>query len=564
MTYPEQITNPPQTNAPDILNENLYALGASAIFAKRFIATSGLTWAYYGGLYNGNTIADGTVTLTDNATNYVVVLRSTGVVSVSTSTAHSTNSLYARLYKLTTVSGVVTVVVDERWEANGLMLAPTSSGGSILKARSAFCDSVYGNDSTGTLNDLSKPFLTIDAALDAAGNSNVGIFLSRGRFAPVTADQVVGTPSTVNPSSKLGSNISFIGSGAPNYDSDTAPTTLDANSGTVIDGVLTWHSTRHNIALENLGIDSGSAVCTARYSGSNSVEGVGTFNIGQVGSLAQCKGMRLRNVVVLLKSTATGHCVATENTIYPVLENVSAFGGTHCFAIKSIGGRYSNLAARGSSSTGFIVKESNTNNDTAPCHDNVMTNLLADGTSIALSLETASTRAMERLCIEGLVARNIGTYELRTLTTCSSGTPGLVQNVRVDNFITDNGAIRTSLASLDKNSIFVNSFALDGVITLTDAATIAVDARLGDCFRVTLGGNRTLGNPTNMIGGKVYNFRIIQDGTGSRTLAYGSKYKFAGGTAPVLSTAASSKDFMSCEYDATDDTLYCSMLKAFA
>lgn len=102
------------------------------------------------------------------------------------------------------------------------------------------------------------------------------------------------------------------------------------------------------------------------------------------------------------------------------------------------------------------------------------------------------------------------------------------------------------------------------VQSLTDGATISVDASLANNFRVTLGGNRTLANPTNLIDGQVLNFRIFQDGTGSRTLSYGTKYKFPGGTAPVLSTAASAKDFMSCQYDSTDDTLFCVLNKAFA
>ena len=35
---------------------------------------------------------------------------------------------------------------------------------------------------------------------------------------------------------------------------------------------------------------------------------------------------------------------------------------------------------------------------------------------------------------------------------------------------------------------------------------------------------------------------ITQDGTGSRTLAYGSNWKFPGGTAPTLTTAANAVD----------------------
>lgn len=80
-------------------------------------------------------------------------------------------------------------------------------------------------------------------------------------------------------------------------------------------------------------------------------------------------------------------------------------------------------------------------------------------------------------------------------------------------------------------------------VALTDAATVAVDMAAGFNFTVTLGGNRTLGNPTNVKGQSGY-IAITQDGTGSRTLAYGSNWEFANGTAPVLSTAAGAKDVL--------------------
>ena len=81
-------------------------------------------------------------------------------------------------------------------------------------------------------------------------------------------------------------------------------------------------------------------------------------------------------------------------------------------------------------------------------------------------------------------------------------------------------------------------------VTLTDAATVAVDMSTGINFTVTLGGNRTLGNPTNPKVGQSGYIRIAQDATGSRTLAYGSNWKFPGGVAPVLTTTASRVDFL--------------------
>ena len=80
------------------------------------------------------------------------------------------------------------------------------------------------------------------------------------------------------------------------------------------------------------------------------------------------------------------------------------------------------------------------------------------------------------------------------------------------------------------------------VTTLTDAATITVDFADSNNFTVTLGDNRTLGNPTNQVAGQSGSIFVVQDGTGSRTLAYSSDWEFAGGTAPTLSTAASAVD----------------------
>ena len=78
------------------------------------------------------------------------------------------------------------------------------------------------------------------------------------------------------------------------------------------------------------------------------------------------------------------------------------------------------------------------------------------------------------------------------------------------------------------------------VTTLTDAATITPDFSASNNFTLTLGGTgRTLANPTNITAGQSGVIVIQQDGTGSRTItSYGSNFKFAGGTAPTLSTGA--------------------------
>ena len=77
---------------------------------------------------------------------------------------------------------------------------------------------------------------------------------------------------------------------------------------------------------------------------------------------------------------------------------------------------------------------------------------------------------------------------------------------------------------------------------LTDGATITPDFAVANMFRVQLAGNRTLANPTNLVEGQSGSIDVVQDNTGSRTLAYQWGWDFVGGTVPTLSTAARAKD----------------------
>jgi hypothetical protein len=92
------------------------------------------------------------------------------------------------------------------------------------------------------------------------------------------------------------------------------------------------------------------------------------------------------------------------------------------------------------------------------------------------------------------------------------------------------------------------------VVALVDAATIAIDtATGGEVFQadITLGGNRTLGLPTNAIDGRRMILRVKQDGTGTRTLAYNAIYRFPLVIpSPTLSTAANAQDILAFQYNA--------------
>jgi hypothetical protein len=91
--------------------------------------------------------------------------------------------------------------------------------------------------------------------------------------------------------------------------------------------------------------------------------------------------------------------------------------------------------------------------------------------------------------------------------------------------------------SLNSTKLYVAGNSASEVVTLTDGATITPDFSTGNNFTVTLGGNRTLTNPTNTTVG-----HIVQDGTGSRTLGVGTHWHFPAGTAPTLTTTANAVD----------------------
>ena len=80
------------------------------------------------------------------------------------------------------------------------------------------------------------------------------------------------------------------------------------------------------------------------------------------------------------------------------------------------------------------------------------------------------------------------------------------------------------------------------ITTLTSGATVTPDFAGSNNYTLTLDQNLTIANPTNLTAGQSGSIFLVQDGTGSRTAAWGSYWDFAGGTAPVLTTTAAGID----------------------
>ena len=76
------------------------------------------------------------------------------------------------------------------------------------------------------------------------------------------------------------------------------------------------------------------------------------------------------------------------------------------------------------------------------------------------------------------------------------------------------------------------------ITTLTSGATVTPDLNDSNNFTLTLDQNLTIANPLNCTAGQSGSIFLVQDGTGSRTAAWGTYWDFAGGTAPTLTAGA--------------------------
>jgi len=129
------------------------------------------------------------------------------------------------------------------------------------------------------------------------------------------------------------------------------------------------------------------------------------------------------------------------------------------------------------------------------------------------------------------------------ITSADGGNAATLDSIDSSQFLRSDTTDSSSAKVSFNGGIAVEDTCSSTITTLSDGSTVTANFTTSIHHVVTLGGNRTLShsNTSSAIGqcGSIF---IIQDGTGSRTLSFNSAYKFAGGTAPTLSTAANAVD----------------------
>lgn len=91
--------------------------------------------------------------------------------------------------------------------------------------------------------------------------------------------------------------------------------------------------------------------------------------------------------------------------------------------------------------------------------------------------------------------------------------------------------------------------------TLTDAATVALNATLGNSFYLAAGGDRTIGVPTNATEGQIITIDVFASG-GARTITLSTgttgSFRFGSDITALSQTVSGKNDYITCRYNSTD------------
>ena len=127
------------------------------------------------------------------------------------------------------------------------------------------------------------------------------------------------------------------------------------------------------------------------------------------------------------------------------------------------------------------------------------------------------------------------------------------------------GVSPTKKLDVNGDARFAGAAATPTVAVTFSATAMTVNCALSNVFTTTFTANvttaPTISNPQD---GQTINWFITQDGTGGRTMTWPTSFKWPGGSAGVLSTAANAVDLVTATYRSATGFWYVSLLKAFS
>ena len=155
------------------------------------------------------------------------------------------------------------------------------------------------------------------------------------------------------------------------------------------------------------------------------------------------------------------------------------------------------------------------------------------------NLDLASSGIVNVTSIGATSINVTGVVTATTFVGALTGTAtGLTGTPNIDVGITTASQLGINTTTIP-TKLYVSGNAASNIVALGNKTeNTTLDFSTGNNFSLTLGASIVLENPTGVTTGQSGMILILQDGTGSRTLAFGSSWDFPSATAPTVTATA--------------------------
>lgn len=178
-----------------------------------------------------------------------------------------------------------------------------------------------------------------------------------------------------------------------------------------------------------------------------------------------------------------------------------------------------------------------------------------NGLEIYLNSSTASNRGINIVNDVNFAQTGALVYAKTVNVSDSANVAQLVNAGTGFNILSQDGGSNNTFTVASSGNVRSLGSIVSNQFTLTDAATVTIDASKGNSFYLAAGGDRTLAIPTNPTQGQTIILDHFASG-GARTLTLttsgAGSFRFGSDITGITQTASGKNDYITCRYNSTD------------